>query len=133
MKPQKRPFAVEIKHSRRSQKPPAGSIWSDVDLTAYQLSEIDREALAGKPEIPAEPIKKELEAIANDATAEGAALNRKSPAPSSVGIVKASGLHYVQVYDNGAKHELIGPFRTREQAQAEAAKWIERFKSEPQQ
>ncbi len=131
MKPQKRPFAVEIKHSRRSQKAPAGSIWSDVDLTAYQLTEIDREASAGKPESPAEPVTAELET--NDATAEGTASNRKSPAPSSVGIVKANGLHYVQVYDNGAKHELIGPFRTREQAQAEAAKWIARFKSELQQ
>ncbi|CAN7679786.1 hypothetical protein LJR231_005469 [Phyllobacterium sp. LjRoot231] len=133
MKPQKRPFAVEIKHSRRSQKSPARSIWSDVDLTAYQLSEIDREALAGKPEIPAQAVKEGLEAITNDATAEGTALNRKPPAPSSVGMVKANGLHYVQVHDNGAKHELIGPFRTREQAQTEAAKWIERFKSEPQQ
>jgi len=113
MKPQKRPFAVEIKHSRRSQKSATRSIWGDVDLTAYQLTEIDPEASAGKPEIPAEPVK--------------------PPASSSVGMVKANGLHYVQVYDNGAKHERIGPFRTREQAQAEAAKWLERFKSEPQQ
>jgi hypothetical protein len=133
MKPQKRPFAVEIKYSRRSQKSPAGSIWSDVDLTGYQRSEIDPKASAGKPEIPVDLIAAELEAVTNDAMAEGDALNRKPPAPSSVGMVKANGLHYVQIYDKGAKHELIGPFRTREQAQAEAAKWIEHLKPDPQQ
>jgi hypothetical protein len=133
MKPQKRPFAVEIKRSRRSQKSAARSIWSDVDLTAYKLSEIDPQAPAGKPEVPVDLVTAELEAIANDATAEGTTLNTEPPAPSSVGMVKANGLHYVQVYDNGTKHELIGPFRTREQAQTEAAKWIERCKSEPQQ
>jgi len=126
MKLQKRPFVVEIKHSRRSQKSPAGSIWGDVDLTAYKLSGIAPEASAGS-------VTEKLEAIANDATVEGTALNRKPPAPSSVGMVKANGLHYVQVYENGAKHELIGPFRTREQAGTETAKWIERFKSEFQQ
>lgn len=128
MKPQKRPYVVEIKHNRRSLKSPTGSIWGDVDLTAYQLSEIDREVLARKAEVPPEPVAATLERY--DATAEGTALNREPSAPSSVSIVKASGLHYVQVFDNGAKHELIGPFRTREQAQAEAAKWIARFKSE---
>jgi hypothetical protein len=132
MKPQKRPFAVEIKHSRRSQKSPAGSIWGDVDLTAYQLSEVDRETSTGKPEI-ATPVTKELEAMTNDAPVGGTTLNREPPAPSSVGIVKASGLHYVQVYDNGAKHELIGPFRTRELAQGEATKWIARFQLKSQQ
>jgi hypothetical protein len=35
-------------------------------------------------------------------------------------ILKASRLHYVRGFDNGAKHELIGRFRTREQAQTEA-------------
>jgi hypothetical protein len=130
MKSQKRPYVVEIKHSRRSLKSPAGSIWGDVDLAAYQLSEIDREVLARKAELPAEPVAAKLET--NGATAEGTALNREPPAPSSVGIVKASGLHYVRVFDNGARHELIGPFRTREQAQIEAAKWIARFKSELQ-
>ncbi|CAN7719949.1 hypothetical protein LJR231_006101 [Phyllobacterium sp. LjRoot231] len=133
MKPQKRPFAVEIKHSRRSQKSAAGSIWGDVDLTAYELSDIDPEVPAGKPEVPADLVTAELEAVANKAASEGTILNREPPAPSSVGLVKANGLYYVRVYDNGAKHELIGPFRTREQAQAEAAKWIKRFKSEPQQ
>lgn len=128
MKPQNRPYVVEIKHSRRCQKSPADSIWGDVDLTAYQLPEVDREVLTRKAEIPAEPVAAKLETY--DATAEGTASNREPPAPSSVGIVKASGLHYVRVVDNGAKHELIGPFRTREQAQTEAAKWIARFKSE---
>jgi hypothetical protein len=132
MKQQKRPFVVEIKHNRRSHKSPARSIWEDVDLTAYKLSEVDPQASAGKREIPADLVTAKLESIANDATAEGTASTRKPPAPSSVDMVKANGLHYVQVYDNGAKHELIGPFRTREQAQTEAAKWIERFKSEPQ-
>jgi hypothetical protein len=49
MKPQKRPYVVEIKHSRRSLKSPAGSIWGDVDLAAYQSSEIDREIVTCKP------------------------------------------------------------------------------------
>jgi hypothetical protein len=84
MKLQKRPFVVEIKHSRRSQKSPAGSIWGDVDLTAYKLSGIALEASA-------ESVTEELAAVANDATAEGTELNREPPAPSSVGIVKAHG------------------------------------------
>jgi hypothetical protein len=54
----------------------------------------------------------------------------KTSAASSVGIVVATGLHYVQVNDRGVKHELIGPFRTREQAQAEVAKWVDRFRAE---
>jgi hypothetical protein len=132
MKPQKRPYVVEIKHSRRSLKSPAGSIWGDVDLTAYQLSEVDRETSTGKLESPATPVTKELEAMTDDGTAGGTALNREPPAPSAVGIVGASGLHYVRVFHNGAKHELIGPFRTREQAQTEAAKWIARFQLESQ-
>lgn len=49
---------------------------------------------------------------------------------TSVGIVVATGLHYVQVKDCGVRHELIGPFRTREQAQAEVAKWVDRFRVE---
>ena len=53
MKPQTRPFTVEIKHSRRNQKSAVQSIWSDVDLSAYQSSEIDREIAPSKPEIPA--------------------------------------------------------------------------------
>jgi hypothetical protein len=134
MKSQKRPFVVEIKHNRRSLKLLAGSIWGDVDLTAYKLSEIDPQAPAGKPEVPADLVTTELAAVVNDATAEGTTLmNMEPPAPSFVGIVKASGLHYVRVFEHGAKHELIGPFRTREQAQIEAAKWIARFKSELQQ
>jgi hypothetical protein len=101
-------------------------------LTAYQLSEVDRETSIGKPEI-ATPVTKELEAMTNNGTAGGTTLNGEPPAPSSVGIVGASGLHYVRVFDNGAKHELIGPFRTRDQAQPEVAKWIARFKSVLQQ
>jgi hypothetical protein len=71
--------------------------------------------------------------MANEMTIEDKALNSKSSAPTSVGIVTSSGLHYVQVYHNGAQHALIGPFRTRELAQGEAAKWIAHFQLESQQ
>lgn len=42
----------------------------------------------------------------------------KRPCSSSLDIIIASGLHYVQVNDSAARQELIGPFRTREQALA---------------
>ena len=128
MKPQKRPYTVEIKHSRRSQKSSAQSIWSDIDLSAYQSSESDPEISTSRPEIPATPATAEIEA--NDMMIEDKTLNREPSAPSSVGIVKSSGLHYVQVYNNGAQQALIGPFRTLELAQGEAAKWIARCQSE---
>ena len=132
MKPQKRPYIVEIKHSRRSRKSPAKSIWGDVDLSAYHLSEVDWGTSSGKSEIAAR-ITKELEAMSDDGTAPGTALNREPPAPSSVVIVRDSGFHYVQVFDNGAKYALIGPFRKRELAQGEAARWIARLQLESQQ
>lgn len=56
----------------------------------------------------------------------------KTSVASSVSIVVATGLHYVQVNDRGVRHELIGPFRTREHAQAEVAKWTDRFSAERQ-
>ena len=39
MKPQKKPFVVEIKQSRRGQKAPVASIWGDIDMSTYGLSE----------------------------------------------------------------------------------------------
>lgn len=39
MKPQKKPFVVEIKQSRRGQKSPVASIWGDIDIATYGLSE----------------------------------------------------------------------------------------------
>lgn len=131
MKPQMRAFTVEIKHSRRNQKSSAQSIWSDFDLSAYQSSESVPESSTNKPEIPATPVTDEIEA--NDMMIVDKTLTREPSTPSSVGIVKSSGLHYVQVYNNGTQHALIGPFRTRELAQGEAAKWIARCQSESQQ
>lgn len=127
MKPQKQPFAVEIKHSRRNQKSSVQSIWSGIDLSAYQSTESDPESSTNKPEISATPITDEVEV--NDMI-EDKALNRQPITPSSVGVVTSSGLHYVQVYNNGAQHALIGPFRTLELARGEAAKWIARFQLE---
>ncbi|PSH61693.1 hypothetical protein CU102_26635 [Phyllobacterium brassicacearum] len=129
MKPQMRPFTVEIKQSRRNQKSSAQSIWSDIDLSAYQSSESVPESSTNKPEIPATPVTDEIEA--NDMIVDKT-LTREPSAPSSVGIVKSSGLHYVQVHNNGTQHALIGPFRTRELAQGEAAKWVARCQSESQ-
>ncbi|PWV83737.1 hypothetical protein DEV92_12015 [Phyllobacterium myrsinacearum] len=42
MKPQKKPFVVEIKHGRRGQKSPVASIWGDIDMSTYGLSEDNR-------------------------------------------------------------------------------------------
>lgn len=39
MKPQKKPFVVEIRQSRRGQKAPVASIWGDIDMSTYGLSE----------------------------------------------------------------------------------------------
>ena len=132
MKPQTRPFTVEIKHSRRNQKSAVQSIWSDVDLSAYQSSESVSGSSTNKPEIPATPVTDEIEA--NDMMIVDKTLTREPSAPSSVGIVKSSGLHYVQVYNNGTRRALIGPLpRTRELAQGEAAEWIARCRSNSQQ
>ncbi|MBB3146722.1 hypothetical protein FHS21_003138 [Phyllobacterium trifolii] len=128
MKPQKQPFAVEIKLSRRKQKSTVQSIWSDIDLRAYQSTESDPESSTNKPETSATPITDEVEV--NDMIED---LNREPITPSSVGIVTSSGLRYVQVYNNAAQHALIGPFRTLELAQGEAAKWMARFQLESQQ
>lgn len=118
MKPQIKPFVVEIKHGRRDQKSPTHSIWGDIDMAAYGLSEC-------QPKIPAEGLTAAKTAAPESTirTAVDMVPDVKPSAPPSVGIIIATGLHYVQVRDNGAKHELIGPFRTREQAQSEAAKW----------
>lgn len=147
MKPQKGPFVVEIKHNRRDQKSPAHSIWGDIDMSAYGLPENNTECSAereisikasGMPESAVELIRgqsspKRYVDDEYEVTAANDVSKVKPSAPSSVSIVVASGLHYVRVYDNGAKHELVGPFRTREQAQTEAAKWIEGFKAAIQQ
>lgn len=123
--------AVYRRNQAQSPKSCVHPIWRDVDWSAYQSSEIDQESSSHKPEILSRPVPAEFEA--NDMVIEDKALNREPSAPSSVGIVKASGFHYVQVYNNGAQHALIGPFRTLELAQGEATKWIARFQLESQQ
>jgi hypothetical protein len=141
MKQRKRPFVVEIRHNHRSQKSPGRSIWGDIDLRAYTHPDADPDTGAERSMIgsPTEMISSHRaisgthEAKANEATTVEVTEHDVEPLASSpIGVVKAYGLHYVQVYTHGTAHELIGPFRTRGEAQTEAAKWIGRFTAEPQ-
>jgi hypothetical protein len=60
MKPQKRPFVVEIKQSRRGAKRPQHSIWGDLDLTAVKADVAESD-----PEIVTRPNTSAVSAAAS--------------------------------------------------------------------
>lgn len=59
MKLQKRQFIVEIKHSRRSRKTKASSIWGNVDLAASQPAGKDGK-VAGRLNVSTAPKSDDL-------------------------------------------------------------------------